>query len=77
MKDYSKQQMTDIVIKEYNRLLNHAKEEFGNIPGNIETKYFYISLINEVFVLAVDLGLVTEVDKDRYMDEAEVEMGEC
>ena len=70
----SKTQMRDIVIKEYDRLIDKAKEELKPIPGNGYVVSYYQALINEVFVLAVELGLVTETDKHRYMDEAEVEL---
>ena len=66
--------MQDIVIKEYDRLIDKAKEELKPIPGNGYVVSYYQALINEVFVLAVDLGLVTEADKDRYTDEAAAEL---
>ena len=44
-----------------------------NNLDNFKIKYYYNALIIKIMVVAVDLGLFTETDKDRYADEAEVE----
>ena len=56
--------MTSIIIKEYNRLLDHAKEELANDPGNYQIKYHFLALINELMVVAVELGLISEEEKE-------------
>jgi len=66
----TKTQMTGIIIKEYNRLIDHAKEELKLSPGSFQIKYHYHALINELTLIAMDLGLITKAEKERYEMEA-------
>ena len=77
MKEHTKHQMTAIVIKQYERLISHAKEELNLSPGNFEIKYYYQLLIKEILVLAVDLGLLSTRKKNQYEHAAAEELGKC
>ena len=55
-------------------MIDHAKEELANDPGNFQIKYHHLALINEVMVVAVDLGLLSGAEKEGYEQIANEEL---